>query len=372
MKKYDVIVIGAGGMGSAACYQLAKRGVSVLGIEQFTRAHDRGSSHGNTRLIRKAYFEHPDYVPLCERAYEGWEELHEECGRQLFHRTGLVIFGSAGPNEVLDGVLHSARLHSLEVEEVTGDNVRERFPQFSPPPGSRAVWEPGAGFLEVETCVNAHLDCALNRGADVRFNEEVLSWSAREDAVEVKTNRGEYAAQRLVIAAGPWSGKILADLGLPLVVRRVPQLWFAGPPSLAESAGAPCYAFALPEGFFYGVPARDGFGVKLASHVPGSVVSDPTHLERNLLPEDLAAVERVRRDLIPGLAPKPERHAICMYTLTPNENFILDTHPRFPSVSFVAGLSGHGFKFAPVLGEALADLAVLGATSLPVGFLKLR
>jgi len=372
MKNYDVIVLGVGGMGSAACYQLAKRGVSVLGLEQFTRGHDKGSSHGNTRLIRRAYFEHPDYVPLCERSYAGWEELTEESGRQLFHKTGLVMFGNSGPNEVLDGALKSARLHSLELEEVPADLVRARFPQFTPPEGDRAVWEPGAGYLEVENCVRAHIDAALNRGIDFKESEPAVSWTATETSVEVTTAKAKYSAQRLVVAAGPWSGKILADLGMPLVVRRVPQLWFNGPSALSESAGAPCYAFALPEGFFYGVPATKGMGVKVASHVPGLLVEDPTRVERDLLPADLQAVERIRRDLIPGLSAKPERYAICMYTLTPDENFVLDKHPRYPTVSFVAGLSGHGFKFAPVIGEALADLALLGATSLPVSFLKLR
>ena len=175
-----------------------------------------------------------------------------------------------------------------------------------------------------------------------------------------------------MIAAGPWSTQILKDLELPLVVKRVPQLWFSAPAALSEKGGAPCYAFALPEGFYYGVPAREGFGIKLASHVPGEGVTDPYQLRRELLPEDLAAVERIRRDFLPGVGKIPERHAICMYTLTPDENFILDLHPRFSNVSFVAGLSGHGFKFAPVLGEALADLALKGETSLPVKFLKRR
>lgn len=372
MSNYDVIVLGVGGMGSAACYALAKRGVSVLGIEQFSLAHNQGSSHGNSRLIRKAYFEHPSYVPLCTRSYELWDEICEESGRALFHRVGLVMFGPGPDQGVLRGVRESARLYGVPVETFSPEEARSRFPQFNLPGGYYGVLEPDAGYLEVEECVKAMAFVADNRGVDIRTNDVVLDWKAAGEGVEVTTTRGKYSAQRLIVTAGPWTGKVLKDLRLPLVVKRVPQFWFQAPPELSVAKGMPCYAFDLPEGFIYGVPATGGRGLKIATHVPGEVVEDPAQLRREIVPEDMEKIKRVHDECFSGLAKEPEHFAVCMYTLTPDENFIVDVHPKYPQVSFAAGFSGHGFKFAPIMGEVLADLALKGATAEPVNFLKIR
>jgi sarcosine oxidase len=197
----DVIVIGTGAMGSATCYALAKRGVNVLGLEQFSIGHTRGSSHGHSRLIRKAYFEHPDYVPLCERSYVLWDALCAETGRALFHRTGLVMFGPSFEHGVLKGVRESARLHGVPVDSFDADAVAARFPQFIVPAGYCGVLEPDAGYLEVEACVTAMCERATAHGATIRVDEHVVEWRATETGVEVTTDRGRYSADKLVITA---------------------------------------------------------------------------------------------------------------------------------------------------------------------------
>lgn len=369
---YDVIVLGVGAMGSAACYALAKRGVNVLGIEQFTLGNRFGSSHGKTRLIRKAYFEHPDYVPLCERSFELWDEICDEAGRGLLHRNGLVTFGPNPEAGVLKGVRESARLYGVEIENYAATQAKDRFPGITPPEGYHAVFEPGAGYLEVEASVQTMAWLSQNRAAEVNTEETVTSWKVDAGEVEVRTNRGCYRAKRLVVTAGPWSGTILKELGLPLTVRRVPQFWFSFSTPLMAKAPMPCFAFDLPEGFVYGMPPVGGAGLKLASHVPAEVISDPMQVNRDITEDDLKKVERVRSQCFHGLKSQPESYDVCLYTLTPDEHFIVDVHPEHPQVSFAAGFSGHGFKFAPIIGEVLADLALQGKSDEPVGFLKIR
>lgn len=370
--KYDVIVLGVGAMGSATCLALAKRGQRVLGIERFQPGHDRGSSHGDSRLIRKAYFEHPDYVPLCERAYRLWSEISHESGRALLHLNGLVIFGREGDSPVLEGVRKSAALHKLDVEFLPPADIARRFLAFRPPSGFGAAFEPGAGFLDVEDGVRAMASLAQQHGAEIRSGEEVFSWTCKNADVEVSTDHGVYQAKKLVITAGPWSGQSLADLGLPMVVRRVMQFWFSAPPALSVERSAPCFAFDLKDGFVYGVPAKGGMGIKIASHKPGEIVEDPLRVDRDCHSRDLKGIENVRGQYLVGVGEKPQRHAVCLYTLTPDEHFILDLHPRHSNVAFAAGFSGHGFKFAPVVGEAMADLALEGKSSLPISFLSLK
>jgi sarcosine oxidase len=370
--KYDVIVIGVGAMGSATCYALAKRGANVLGLEQFSLGHSLGSSHGDSRLIRKAYFEHADYVPLCARSYELWDRICEESGKSLFHRTGVLIFGPGKDSAILEGVLQSAGRYGIPVDQMSPAEAQRRFPQFTAPAGYHAVLEADAGFLEVEACVTTLAQLAEARGARMQANEVVTAWRASGDGVEVSTRNGVYTARRLVVTAGPWASRLLADLQLPLTVRRVMQLWFNAPHSLRVESGLPCFAFDFPEGFVYGMPAHGARGLKIASHAPGEVVRDPLALRRELLPGDLLQVERVRSECFTGLDETPEHFAACMYTLTPDEHFIVDRHPDHQRVAFAAGFSGHGFKFAPVMGEVLADLALEGSTSEPVAFLRMR
>lgn len=372
MPTFDVIVLGCGAAGGGALWHLARRGLSVVGIERFAPPHDRGSSHGRTRMIRQAYFEHPDYVPLVLRAYEQWAELEAAARRTLFRETGLLEIGPP-TGHVVPGVLAAARQHNLAVDELSPDDVARRFPGFAVPEGMNGVYERRAGFLRVEDSVRTQLEQAVRAGATLKTDEAAVRWRIEGANVVVETDRGRYEAARLVIAAGAWAGRLLADLGVPLVVRRKPQYWFAprGEAYGADS-GSPAFLYETPDGVFYGFPVVGPEGMKCAEHSGGAVVDDPLQLRRDVDPADLARVERFIAACLPQLTTTLNDHAPCMYTMSPDENFVLDVHPRHPQVSLVAGLSGHGFKFAPVLGEALADLATTGQSSLPIGFLGLR
>jgi sarcosine oxidase len=367
---FDAIVIGTGGVGSAAMCHLSRRGARVLGLDRFPPGHDQGSSHGRTRIIRQAYFEHPDYVPLLFRAYESWTELGERRGRPLLHEVGLLQVGPAD-GLVLSGVRESARRHRLDVEELNGREIAERFPGFRANDDWSGLFERRAGYLDVEACVVAHAEEAVKLGAELRAGVEVLNWTAKPDAIEVVTSAGRFQAARLVVTAGPWAPQLLRDLGIRLEVRRKPQFWYPADEVYRADRGCSAYLFDLPDGIFYGVPAIDDYGLKVAEHTGGRVVADPLSVNRDLDPDDQQRVERFLAVHLPGVQRASAHHSVCMYTLTPDEHFIVDRHPADPRIAFAAGLSGHGFKFTGVLGEALADLALDGRTELPIGFLAL-
>lgn len=369
---YDVIVLGAGGIGSAAVSALARRGAKTLGLDRFAPPHDRGSSHGRTRMIRQAYFEHPAYVPLVRRAYRLWFELEERRQVRLYRETGLVELGPPD-GAVVPGVLASARQHGLEVEPLEGREVSARFPGLRADEPLVGVYEARAGCLAVEDCVRAHLDDAAAHGAEIRSGAIVRSWSRAGQGIDVQTDSETFHAARLVIAAGAWAAGVLASLGLRLTVRRKPQYWFAPrDDSYHVDRGAPAFLYELPEGVFYGFPQLDAWGVKMAQHSGGAVVSDPLEVDRQLDAADLAQVASFAAGWLPRVSDRLLDHAVCMYTLTPDEHFIVDRHPEVEQVVLAAGFSGHGFKFAPVLGEALAELALDGRTSLPIDFLGLN
>ncbi len=367
---YDAIVIGIGGVGSAALYHLATRGARVLGLDRFGPGHDRGSSHGQTRIIRLAYFEHPDYVPLLRRAYQLWSELGECRGRPLYHEVGLLQVGPPdGP--VVSGVRRSAQEHGLEIEELSPSEIRRRFPGFHAPDEWHGVFERRAGYLEVEACVVAHLEEAIRLGAELRTGVTVQRWRADGDGLTVTTDAGQFHAERLVLAPGSWAPQLLGDLQLRLEVRRKSQFWYPSSAEFHADRGCPAFLFDTPEGVFYGLPQIDERGLKVAEHTGGSLVADPLTVDRALEAAEQSRVERFLADHLPSVGRPLLHHSVCMYTLTPDEHFIVDRHPADPRVVLAAGLSGHGFKFTGVLGEALADLALEGSTRLPIGFLSL-
>jgi sarcosine oxidase len=367
---YDAIVLGTGGVGSAALFQLAKRGARVLGIDRFSGGHDRGSSHGQTRIIRQAYFEHADYVPLLLRAYELWADLEARRGEKLLHQVGLVEIGPPR-GIVVQGVLESARLHQLPVDHFSADEARRRFPGLEIPEGYEAVFERTAGYLLVERCVLAHLAEAERLGAVLRTGESVLRWTADASGVTVETDQGRYSAGKLIVSAGAWARELLADVGICLRVLRKHLHWYGcDDQRYDEQRGCPTFLYEMPSGVFYGFPAIDDFGLKVGEHSGGALVTDLLTDDRSVEPEDRLRVEAFLAECLPGVSRRPTRHTTCFYTMSPDEHFIVDRHPAHENIVFAAGLSGHGFKFTGVLGEILADLALEGRTAQPIEFLR--
>ena len=371
MATYDVIVCGTGGVGSAAMWRLARRGVRVLGIDRFAPPHDHGSSHGQTRVIRQAYFEHPDYVPLLLETYRLWTELEHLTGTKLYHETGLL---EVGPHDgvVVEGVVSAARQHHLQIEELAGAQIESRWPELRVPHPLTGVYEQRAGYLLVEECVEAQLRAASEAGAELESNVEVLESAIDRDAISLRTTKGQFSASAVVVTAGAWAAQLLRDLNLPLEVRRKSLFWFATPSAARASlASLPVFLYELPQGIFYGFPQLDDRGIKVAEHSGGIPVSDPAQLDREVDTTEQAAVSGFVRGHIPRVTTEITDHATCMYTMSPDEHFIVDSHPSYPQVALAAGLSGHGFKFTPILGEVLADLALDGSTDWPIGFLSL-
>lgn len=370
---YDVIVLGLGGMGSSAAYHLAGRGHRVLGLERFGPAHSRGSSHGHSRVVRQAYFEDPSYVPLLLRAYELWERLEEETGRELLNLCGGLMIGRP-ESQVFKGSLASAREHGLPHDVLTAQEVRERFPVLNLHDGEMALYEKRAGWINPEATVQAHLDRAAVMGAELHYDEPVTGWSANREGVVVETAKGRYAAAKLVIAPGAWAPEVLADLGLPLQVERQILFWFEPREKLELFAPSrfPIYIFENEDGTqFYGFPSQPGVpGVKVAffrlAQIGFQQICTPETIDRTVHPHEIDAMRSHLRERVPALNGAFLDARTCFYTNTPDEHFVIANHPHHEQVTIACGFSGHGYKFASVVGEILADLCEKGRTVLPI------
>jgi sarcosine oxidase len=372
---HDVIVIGLGGMGSSAAYHLASRGQRVLGLEQFTPAHDQGSSHGASRITRQSYYEDPAYVPLLVRAHELWARLATDSGRDLIRLCGGIYLG-APDSETFGGALRAAQEWSLPHEVLDAAEVRRRFRTLRPADGMLALHESQAGYVRPEETVTAHLELAAAAGADLRFTEPVTGWEARPggDGVRVRTARGGYEAARLVICPGAWAPSLLAGLGVPLLVERQVMYWFA-PDSVAAFENHPVYFWEADDGVqLYGFPAIDGpgGGVKTAFHHHAGTECTPSTIDRTVHDAEVSAIRQFLRPRMPSLPGALLRAVTCMYTNTPDHHFAVGPHPEFPQVAVACGFSGHGFKFVPVIGEILADLVTGGTTRHPIGLFDPR
>lgn len=361
-------MVGLGAMGSAAAFHLARRGADVVGLETFGPAHDRGSSHGESRIIRKAYFEHPAYVPLVLRAYQLWRDLEASSGQCLLETTGGVMIGPPD-GEMVSGSLQSALRWDLPHRILTASEVRAEFPVFQPASDQVGLVEPDAGVLAPELAVLSHLRLAASLGAELHFGETVLGWDDGESSIVVRTATSRYEADRLVLAAGAWSPELLPGLEVPLQPERQVMVWFA-PIDIARFTAPSCPIFLLEDGDggqFYGVPTRDGQTAKAARHHGGELTT-AAGLRQEIEDGDVGSVREGLAGIVPELATAPlARAAACLYTNTPDLNFVIGLHPRSERVTVAAGFSGHGFKFSPVIGEILADLAESGHTALPIG-----
>lgn len=370
-RSYDVIVVGVGGMGSATAFELARRGRRVLALEQFALGHDQGSSHGLTRIIRKAYYEHPAYVPLVQRAYQRWYDLEQRVGRHLLTECGCLSIG--GPDsELLAGVRASSRTHSLPVEDLTASDLRRQFPAFHFGDEYGGVLERSSGFLAVEECVQAHIQAARELGATILADQPALAWSTAGNGVVVETQSDRYTAGRLVLTAGPWAAGLLACWGQPLTVMRQVALWFGtSQPASFRRDVFPLFICDTPEGLYYGFPMLSSDGPKVARHYGAPELAGPGEVDRTVSDDDEENIRCFLRTHLPGVDGPCQRASVCLYTLTPDRHFILDVHPEHPQVVVAAGFSGHGFKFASVVGEVLADLTEKGRTDWPIDLFRL-
>jgi sarcosine oxidase len=366
---FDVIILGLGAMGSAAAHHLTQRGKRVLGIDQFTPPHNRGSSHGGSRMIRQAYWESPDYIPLVLRAYELWRRLEKDTGTPLLHITGGMNIGSTD-GELVRRSIAAAGQHSIPLEVLERREISRRFPVVVPQPDDVAVYETLAGYLLPEECIRAHLTLASTAGAELAFDERVLSWSAEGDHVEIRTGKRSYRASHLVITVGPWANQSLNNL-FPLRVTRQVMAWIQPltgvTPFLPES-----FPVFLSEDIHggepgYGFPAIDGpaGGIKVAIH-GSDIVCTPDTIDRSIHESDLQRIVDNLKVRFPALDGELVRAETCMYTVSPDDHFVIGTHPQFKSCTIACGFSGHGFKFASVIGEILADLSTSGSTSHPI------
>jgi monomeric sarcosine oxidase len=376
MAHYDAIVLGAGGIGSAALYELARRGVRAIGIDRFSPPHNFGSSHGQTRVIRQAYFEHPDYVPLVVESYSMWRALEQLTGRRLLHEIGLIEIGPPG-GVVVPGVLRAATEHRLAVEQLTASEIERRWPGLRVPSHLGGAYEACAGYLRVEECVQSYLDAAQAAGAELRFDvipdDWMSPWSVDGNQVSVVTREGQITANRVIVTVGAWAGSLLSDLSLRLRVVRKSLYWFRTHSREYDvNNGMPVFLFELPQGIFYGFPRLDERGLKVAEHTGGRTVAHPNWVDRSPDPQEQDSLMRFLSSHLPSVTSEVTDHTVCLYTMSPDEHFIVDRHPAHANVAFAAGLSGHGFKFAPVLGRALVELVLDGSTDLPIEFLSLN
>ncbi|WAC53528.1 N-methyl-L-tryptophan oxidase [Gordonia sp. SL306] len=370
---YDMIVVGLGGMGSAAAYHLARRGHRVLGLEKYTPAHDRGSSHGGSRIIRQSYFEDPAYVPLLLRSYELWQELADVSGREVYRKTGGLF---VGPPESLTvaGSRRAAMEWDLPHEMLDADEIHRRFPTFTPTSGDVALYEANAGFARPEMTVAAHLDLAARAGADLHFGEQVLEWGDESSGVTVTTTSATYRGDQLVICPGAWAPELLTDLGIPITVERQVLYWLEPSGGTAPFEGQPIFIGENADGRqIYGFPAIDGpaGGVKVAFFRKGQECT-PDTIDRVVHPDEIDTMRQRVTELLPALSGPAVHTATCMYSNTPDEHFVIARPPELANVTVACGFSGHGFKFVPVVGEVLADLATSGTTAHPIGLFDPR
>jgi sarcosine oxidase len=359
--RYDVAILGLGAMGSAAAWALSQRGASVIGFDRLSPPHDAGSTHGHTRIIREAYYEHPLYVPLVRRAYELWSELERESNLSLMVVTGGVMVGPED-GSLVKGALESARTHEIAYELLSSREISERFPAYQPPADCVGLFETRAGMLFPEKCVSAMLTRAKQRGAALQLNEEVLGWRSSRDRVAVRTARGIYEAERLIVAAGAWLPGLRDSLGvdLPFEIERQLSHWFE--PSEKHSgryttAQCPIGLWELNGEMFATLP-DEGHGVKCGVHHAGATTS-PDSVDRTVSSEENDAARRQLAMVMPGAAGRLLEARVCLYTNTPDRHFVMDWL-KGGQVLIVSPCSGHGFKFASAIGEIAAQLALDG------------
>ena len=355
---FDTLVLGTGGIGSACLYHLAQQGQRVAGIDRFSVAHDQGSAHGHTRLIRQSYFEHPSYVPIVQRAFELWEKLQEEHGRQLYYETGILEAGPAD-GELIPGVLTSSEIHQLPIERMDIQTAQQRWPQFQFHGDHEVIFEQRGGFLLVEHAIAAHIEKAQWAGAELFIGHAIREIETGQDVLVVHTDRARFTADAIVMTVGAWAADLLPELRGHLQILRKPLHWFAADADLySHRAGCPSFMMERADGFYYGFPSTDERGLKVARHTGGQEIQDPLVVDREVDETERNEVQGFLQDHLPRVSSQATAHAVCMYTVTADSHFVIDRAAADDRIVYAAGLSGHGFKFASALGEILADRAL--------------
>lgn len=363
MAQFDVAVVGLGVTGAAALQELARRGFRVAGIERFEPGNDRGSSHGETRIIRLGYFEHPSYVPLLRRTYELWRRIEADTGRKLMRITGIVEIGMPdGP--LVMGTLAASHKHSLPHDILEAGELRQHFPAFRMPPGYVGVFQPDGGFLAAEPSVETLIELAKNAGAKVRSGVQVLSFTPAGDGWRIETSAGEVEARAVIIAAGAWVTDLLPNLPVTLRATREAIAWFKPvDPELLSPGRLPVFIVESGHGMHYGFPMSPSGIIKVAKHHHRNETVDPNDPPRPVSEVDEALIRPFLAEHLPAANGPIATAKTCLYTMAPDHHFIVDLVPGAPNMIVASACSGHGFKFAPVLGEILADLAIDGETA---------
>jgi sarcosine oxidase len=363
MAHFDVVVCGLGATGSAALHQLARRGVRALGLERFAPGHERGSSHGETRIIRLGYFEHPSYVPLVQSAYAKWREIEAAAGRQLLHVTGIAEIGPPG-GVLVAGTLASIQRHGLRHEILAAPELMRRFPAFRVPPDYLGVVQPDGGYLEAEASIDAMTCLARANGAEIRSGETIAAIEPAAGGVRIATDRGVVEAGAAIVALGPWVKALFPHLPAPIRVTRQVMAWFEplDPAPLIEGR-LPVFLLESRHGIHYGFPPSRAGLIKVAKHHHRDQSVDPDAYDRTVSQEDEMLIRAAIAEHLPAANGRLIKAKTCLYTMTPDGDFIIDRLPGAPQIVVASPCSGHGFKFAPAIGEILADLATTGATA---------
>jgi len=380
VRNYDAIVLGVGSMGASSCYYLARQGYKVLGIEQFDISHDLGSHAGQSRIIRKAYFEHPDYVPLLERAYQNWQQIEKERVSQIYFPTGLLYAGKSGET-LIKGVLESAKKYNINVESISHQQIKVKYPQFNLPEDYDILFEAGAGFVTPERAILCYVEQAIKSGATIHTKEKALDWKKHGEEITVVTSKATYTCSKLIITAGPWSSELIEPFSKSFKVTRQVIAWMNTNHIENYLIGNfPCWMMddASQDGMFYGFPVLPvgkfggPVGLKFALHYPGDVTS-PNEVNRLVTKDEETLLINAMNKFLPSAYHSTHVLKTCLYTNSPDENFIIDFLPGYnQQVIIAAGFSGHGFKFASAVGDVLAELAIKGKTDLPIKFLSLN
>jgi sarcosine oxidase len=373
-QSWDLVVVGLGAMGSATLWRAASRGVRALGIDRFDPPHDRGSTHGESRIIRTAYFEDPAYLPLLREAFPLLRALERESGEELLTMTGAAMIGAAA-SEVVAGALRTAQMHDLPHEVLDAEQAAQRFPQFRLRDDDIVFHERDAGLLRPEACVAAALRSTTHHGAVVRTGTTVHSIEPHGDGVRIRTDDNDtITARRAVICAGPWTAALLPQFPVPLWVERQVNAWFnVADRELYSTTRCPVFIREMQGGHhLYGAPGLDGATIKLAVHHEGARVADPDNPSRTITDDDTAPLSDHAAHWLHAVDPHPVRAITCLYTNTPDQHFVIDTLPDAPQITVISACSGHGFKFAAVIGDIAVDLAVGGGTQRPIGAFSLR